>query len=453
MRKILKIGLASILFVSGAHALAAGNADNDIKTVEMLRNQAVQSQFLGNADEALEKYLQAIDPARRAFGENAPYLAEIYYDMGALCLASSKFEKAESFLNQALKLNPNCSAAHLRLSELKLLHSRSDEAARHANAVLARHRDDLVAHKDLALAYETGDDSRRAYREFAAVDQLIQFNRDIYEGRQPQAKIVLPVLIPAVDKPAESAGVNVEAKKKAEKDRKDAEAAGKKAESEAKKKTEADSKKKADVDFKKKAEKAKKDAEAARKKAESEVKKKAEAESRKKAAKARKASPAKAPENPAPGEVQATLSSKAVLLTPIKKKPAATESTTTETSKPGPDAARSDSAHEEETVKAAKPAPVKKPAKAPEETPKAEARVVTPKPGKHASGLVPPPPPVMPTYVMAPPPQKPKPQPKKEEKVKEPPAVREEKPEKPGVSEEEGDFLLDWGGAKGKKKK
>jgi tetratricopeptide (TPR) repeat protein len=437
MRKYLKLGLLSILFLSGLPAGADQFLDREVTTVEMLRSQAMQAQLQGNADEALDKYQQALEPATRIFGANAPYLAELYYDMGSLCLSSSKFERAEGFLNQALKLNPNLSAAHLRLAELKLLQSRfasqslqvahANEAARHAAAVLSRHRDDLVAHKALAQALETSDDSRRAYQEYAAVDCLVQYNRDLYDGKPVAPRVALAAIAPArpLLVPAPPARVD-ETKKKAE-----AEAARKKAEQDKK-----------DEELKKKVAEARKLAgEETRKKAEKEARKKAE-QARKKASQEKKAPP---PSVPSQGE-KATLSSKAVLLTPVIKKKATA-------GKPAAPAAGAPSASAEETAAAPKAPPAKKPARTVEETPKP----VTPKPGKHAPGLVPPPPPVVPTFMMPPPqsvpPPKPKPQPKKEEKPKEPPAVKEEKTEKPSNPDEEGDFLLDWGGAKGKKKK
>jgi hypothetical protein len=449
MRKFCFLGVLSILFLSGPQAGADQYLENEIRTVDMLRSQAVQSQLLGKYNAALGKYQQAIESAKRVFGENAPYLGEIYFDMGSLCLDSKddvNFNKAEEYFNQVLRLNPNSAAAHQRLAELKLLQSHPDEAARHSIAILSKHRDDVVAHKELARAYENRDDNIRAFREYSAVEQLIQLNRDIYDGKPLAAGIVLPLVAPradtAVRKPEQVAKPEVEKVKKPDKSKKeDAQAIAKKMEKEAeaknqaeaaRKKSEQESKRKSEQEARKKAEARKKEQEEARRKAE---KKAAE---HKKPAVEKKAPPGKTPDSTFASD-PANLKAKAVLLTPVKSKPAAESKPAPETRKP-----TTETTHEDEA------APVKKPAVKKEKPPE-EAKPVTPKPGKHAPGLVPPPPPIVPTFVMPPPqavpPPKPRPQPKKE--VKEPAATKEEKVN----PDEEGEFLLDWGGAKGKKKK
>lgn len=445
MRKFARFGLLSILFSVGLPAMA----DQYAEEIKMLRSQAVEAQFQGKPGVALDRYEQALRTAKGAYGDNSPFLAEIYYDMGSLEMGHD-FDKAESFLNQAVRLNPNSSAVHLRLAELMRVKGHPADAVRHAAFVLSKHRDDLVAHQELAMAYERNDDTLRAYREYSALGQLVQQNKDIYEGRTPVKAMLPPVVLPPA-KPKMEDTVSAE---EAKKDAADKAAEAKKAQ-DAKKKAEkdaSDAKKKADQDRD-----AKKKADA--KKAQDE--KKAE---KKKSEQAKKKTPLPAPKK---DDAEATLSGlpanlhgKAILLTPVSKKktPATAESSSTvEIKKPAKPVAKPAPVVEEdnpdETAAEApkKPAPAPKKAK-PDEGLKAEAQVMkAPKPGKHAAGLVPPPPPVMPTYQIMPPPQmaapapKPKAQPKKEEK---PPAAKEEKPEK----SDDDDFLLDWGGAKSKKK-
>ncbi len=478
MRKFCKFGLLSILMLSFGPAEASQDSD----VIKLLRSQAVEAQFKGDSEAALEKYKQALSTATSAYGVNSPFLAEIYFDMGSLCLSSTNpnFVKAEEYLNQTVKLSPNSSAAHLRLAELMRLKGRADLAAKHAATVVAKHSDDVVAHEELAMAYGRGEDSVKAYREYSKLDSLIQLEKDRYEGKVPPAKIVMPTLPPkpkddAASKAAEEAAKAAEkakadeeakkdaadAKKKADLDKKNSAAEQKKQKEQAKKEA-AEAKKKADLEkknadaAKKKAEQDKKNADAAKKKAE-DAKRKAE-EAKKKAA------PAAQPAKPVETEttmsgLPAALRGKAVLLTPVaKKKPVTAESTTVVPAEkkpaPAPKAVvkpASSEAESADTDEAAEPKKVVVPAKKPAKP----AESAIPKPGKHAPGLVPPPPPVMnypPMQIMqAPPPQpvqKPKAVPKKEEKPKEQPAAKEDKPDKA----EDDDFLLDWGGAKGKKK-
>lgn len=466
------IGCFCLLFPGPSHAGGTSIVSQHAEMIQIERSKGVQEEYRGHPDQALEHYKQALRIAADTYGDDAPYLAEIYYDMGSLCLNSSKFNLSEEYLGKAVKLNPNSSAAHLRLAELMRIRGRSQDAQKHALLVVAKHRDDAVARQELAIAYEQNEppDNNRAYREYAALEQLVRHEKEVLEGKQQSAFLIpgfsLPSFAPA--KPAgESApppaSEDESAKKKADADKKKDDEARKKADADKAKAEQA--KKKADLD-KAKAEQAKKKAEsdkakselAARKKAELEAKKKADAEKRKKEQsvqipknsipKNKAPQPAK-PESGEPEESAvfagkpANLRGKAELLTPISGKKASV--------------VESSSSEEAPVAKVIKP--VKRELKPMEA--KAEPVAMPPKPkaGKHAPGLVPPPPPVIPTFPvmnMAPPPPpvkaQSKPAPKKEEKPKE----EKSKPEtgkSEAASSEEDDFLLDWGDAKNKKKK
>ncbi|MBX9689737.1 MAG: tetratricopeptide repeat protein [Candidatus Obscuribacterales bacterium] len=456
MREFWKFGLLSLLFLLPTPA----RADHYAEEIKMLRSRAVELQFQGSPNEALDYYQKALNTASAAYGANSPFLAEIYFDMGSLCLSSSNFNKAEEYLKETVKLSPNSSAAHLRLAELMRLKGRGDEAAKQAGLVVAKHRDDLVARHELALAYERSDDSWRAMREYSAMDQILQSERDRASGKAPTLSFVLPAFVKPAVKPVLKPKVDdsaAPAKKAQDKD-KAALAAAKKAELEARKKAEQEAKKALEA-LKKAEQEAKKPALEAKKKAEQEKKAadaKRKADAAKKAAQAKKKAPASKPEDaslagseaaPLSG-LPANLRAKAVLLTPVKAKSSETSPAKKAPAKPV--AAEDGNGDTEEA--ATKP-PLKKELK-----PKAPETKAPPppKPGKHAPGLVPPPPPVMtfpnmpvmqpPPPVQAPKPKPPAPAPKKEEKAKE--TVKEEK----SGGAEDDDFLLDWGGAKGKKK-
>ncbi len=430
--------LSAFLTILPAHA-----DEQTAKSITMLRTRAVEAQFAGDTDAALSSYQQALDLARGAYGADSPFLAEIYFDMGSLCLNVSRFPKAEEYLSQTVKLSPNSTAAHIRLAELKRLQGRPEEAARHAALILSKHGDDIAARQELALDYERNDDAIRAYHELSTLEQIIQRNKAVYEGRNPgtfpglsfaPAQIKLNVA-PKLTNPPTASVDAAKAKAKADADRKKAEEEKRKQAENAEKLAAQEKKKaqqKADADKKKTLAKA----EAERKKA---LAKAAEA---KKKAQPKPASPAVAASS---GEVvpstglKANLTSKAVLLTPVKKKPP--------TPAPAP---VNNSIEPDESIDEGPKTPPPKKAEPKKAEPKAPA---APKPGKHAPGLVPPPPPIIgfPSMMAPPPPVQsaPKPKaaaPKKEEKPKEAAPAKEDKPEP------DDDFLLDWGGA-GKKKK
>ena len=463
-----------LLYLSLAPAHAVTNEASFIKEY---RVKAVEAQFHNKYDEAIEHYQRAADLASQTYGANSPFLAEIYYDMGVLALTNSKFQNADDWLNTAVKLSPNSSGARLKLAELELVRGRTDEAVKQAALVVAKHKDDPVAHQQLAIALDRNGDGLKSYREYTAAEQLSRLERLRADGRAPANKPLIsipplwqsnpkptPTENPAPEKPAVDP-------KAAEAQKKAAAAAAKKAADDAKKlkaemaKAEAAEKnaaKKADAAAKKAEQKKQQDAKRA-----ADAIKLAKAKAAQAAAKAaaKKAAPAEqvASEAKPLSGMKANLTSKAVLLTPVGKKPAAAQSTTTEVTKPAakplkaaePKFDDSGDSSDEEDVK---PVP-KKPAK-PAEPPRVQPAVIKPiKPMK--GGLVPPPPPVIPTMQMmvapspAVPPAKPKAPPKKEEK----PKVETPKEEKPASHHDPGaggadddDFLLDWGGAKGKKK-
>lgn len=464
MRKYLvTASCACLLYLSLSPALAITNEANFIREY---RAKAVQAQFNNRYEEAIGHYQQAVDLATQTYGANSPFVGEIYYDMGSLALTNSQFKNAEEWLEQSVKLNPNSSGGRLRLAELEALRGRTDEAVRQASLVVAKHKDDPVAHQQLAIALDKNGDGLKSLREFAVSEQLARVERMRADGRAPSKPLIS---IPPIWQAPKAAAPTEPVQKD------DA-----KAEAEMKKKAAADAKKAADDAKKLKTEMAKiealqkaeaKKADASRK---AELKKQQDAKRAADAAKIAKAKAAQAAAKKAAAALQAAsdakpitgmkanLTSKAVLLTPVGKKPAAAQSTSTEVVKPAAKPLKAAEPKFDETAETpeeevAKPVPKKvvKPAEP------AKPAVIKPiKPMK--GGLVPPPPPVIPTMQMmvAPPPPVPvaKPKaaaPKKEEK----PKVETPKEEKPATHHDAGaggadddDFLLDWGGAKGKKK-
>lgn len=422
--------------------LPANADDQTAHNITMLRTRAVEAQFNGDTDAALSSYQQALDLARGAYGADSPFLAEIYFDMGSLCLNVSRFKNAEEYLSQTVKLSPNSTAAHIRLAELKRLQGRPEEAARHATYILSKHGDDMAARQELALDLERNDDGIRAYHELSTLEQIVQRNRAIYDGRNPAtlpkisfapAQIKLNVAPKLTAPPKPKVDDAAAAKAKADADKKKAEDEKRKLIENAQKLA-AQAKAKADADKKKSAAKADADKKRALAKAAAEAKKKAQPKPA--------AATVAASSEPLPATgLKANLTSKAVLLTPVKKKPP--------TPPPVNNSIEPDESIDEGPAKTAAPPPKKA------EPKKAEPKQAAPKPGKHAPGLVPPPPPVIgfpsmmapPPPVQSAPPAKAKPPaPKKEEKPKEAAPAKEEK------AEPDDDFLLDWGGA-GKKKK
>ena len=454
--------IASLYWLSFQPALAISR---ESEWIGQYRAKAVEAQFRNNYDLAIENYNEAAKLASQAYGANSPFLAEIYYDMGSLALSNSQFKNAEEWLNNSVRLNPNSSAGHLKLAELQMVKGQPDEAVKQASLVVSKHRDDVVAHQQLALALQRNDETLKSYREFSASEALIRIERARYEGKTPPPAFSIPFFSSSAATPAPAA-VKPAPPKAAPKSPLDA----KKAAEAAKKAAAADSLKKAQ-EAKKSAEQAKKvqaaiaKIEAAQKAAERKAVAAAKKPPKKKEVVAKKPAPPKpvaeeglAAEAKTMTGLPANLRSKAVLLTPIAKKKVVVESSEVVPAvkpvapkpKIEPKVEPETGGDEEEFVIEKKPKKVKA-----AEIPKVEMQVIKPVKAPKRGGLVPPPPPVIPSMMVAPPPPQvmaapPKPKaaaPKKEPKVE---PVKEDKPaEKPA---EDDDFLLDWGGAKKKSK-
>ncbi|HEY9869357.1 MAG TPA: tetratricopeptide repeat protein, partial [Candidatus Obscuribacterales bacterium] len=114
-------------------------------TPNTLRANAIDEYVKGNTDSALDIYEQAADLASRQYGGNSYYVGDLYYEMGSIALQGAKFQRAEAYLTQAVKIRPNSVTARARLVDLLLLRGRKDEAREHAKQAVIKHPDSLEA--------------------------------------------------------------------------------------------------------------------------------------------------------------------------------------------------------------------------------------------------------------------------------------------------------------------
>lgn len=198
--KLLAILMSAGVCCSGAYAKSA--ADDILE----LKKLAMDCYVRGDCTESIKYYEQATNIAEKTYGANSAYLAELYYDMGIVAFKDSKFKKAQEFLENSVKINPNQVVARVRLAELLNLEGKTDDARRHVKAVLEKHSDCLQARKVLAQTYQADGMSARATMEFGRIGQILSGAKKVQETEEAIATVpVVPVVLPVVPamKPAE----------------------------------------------------------------------------------------------------------------------------------------------------------------------------------------------------------------------------------------------------------
>lgn len=215
--------LLAILMSAGvccSNAYAKSPAEDILE----LKKMAMDSYVRGDCVESIKYYEQATTIAEKAYGPNSAYLAELYYDMGIVAYKDSKFNKAQEFLENSVKINPNQVVARVKLAELLNLEGKTVDARRHVQAVLEKHNDCLQARKVLAQSYQADGYNARATMEFGRIGQILSGAKKVQESEEavaalplmPAAPLVVPTAKP-VEKPAAPAAKAKPEKKPPEK--------------------------------------------------------------------------------------------------------------------------------------------------------------------------------------------------------------------------------------------
>lgn len=110
-----------------------------------LRLQAMDYLLKGDKEQALGLYGTAIDAASETYGSNSIFLADLCYEAGALANRMDKFDKAENYLRQAVTINPRLAMARMELAAVKRRRNRPMEALEQIQQDLANHPDSLIA--------------------------------------------------------------------------------------------------------------------------------------------------------------------------------------------------------------------------------------------------------------------------------------------------------------------
>lgn len=110
-----------------------------------LRLQAMDYLLKGDKEQALGLYGTAIDAASETYGANSIFLADLCYEAGALANRMDKFDKAENYLRQAVTINPRLAMARMELADVSRRRNRPMVALEQIQQDLANHPDSLIA--------------------------------------------------------------------------------------------------------------------------------------------------------------------------------------------------------------------------------------------------------------------------------------------------------------------
>ncbi len=144
-----------------------------METLKRLRSAAVEELLQGHHAGALELYNQVTGLACKEFGANSSYVSNLCFEMGSIALEADKFQQAEEYLSQAVKIKPTSITARVKLAELLLLRGRPDEAKNQAEKALIQQGNNLAARRVLAISYLKTDNPAKATQAFAYLNAII----------------------------------------------------------------------------------------------------------------------------------------------------------------------------------------------------------------------------------------------------------------------------------------
>jgi hypothetical protein len=178
----------------------AANLSNlgDSDDPKSLRSIAFKSYLDKNPDEALVFYQKAVNSAIKVYGPDSTFVADLYYEMGALSLESGKFVTAENWLQKAVAQNPNSIMARVKLAELLQVREKHTEALAQIQAALKKNPRSLEARHALVLWLIDRKNSAAAIKEAYSLEQLSKFGAAKSESaaRIANASIPTPTIPP-----------------------------------------------------------------------------------------------------------------------------------------------------------------------------------------------------------------------------------------------------------------
>ena len=143
--------IATAIFLLCSQVSYAKQPDSLAADPYTLREIAFTHYLDNDVEVALDFYEKAVNQAIKEYGAESSCLGDLYYEMGAIAFDSGKFQKAETYLKQAVHINPNLLAARLKLAHLLEVREQPTQAYEQIRQVLAIKSDSREAMQALTL--------------------------------------------------------------------------------------------------------------------------------------------------------------------------------------------------------------------------------------------------------------------------------------------------------------
>ena len=140
LERLLSLAATVLVLGSGAalHPTPASASGANCSDPHTLRSMAFEHYLDGETETSLRYYQEGVNQAIKSYGADSTYVADLYYEMGTLAFSASRFETAQTYLQKAVKQNPNSVMARVKLAELFEVRERPDKAFTQIQAALAK---------------------------------------------------------------------------------------------------------------------------------------------------------------------------------------------------------------------------------------------------------------------------------------------------------------------------
>jgi Flp pilus assembly protein TadD len=150
---VLAIALACTtinMLLTAPDSSAANLPSSLLEDPKLLRAAAFDHYIKGDTESALNFYERAVQKATEQYGPDSSYVGDLYFEMGMLAWDTGKFAKAEHFLTESARLNPNSLTCRLKLAELLKLREKPAAALVQIQSALATHQTSPEARQELS---------------------------------------------------------------------------------------------------------------------------------------------------------------------------------------------------------------------------------------------------------------------------------------------------------------
>ncbi len=142
-------------------------------TAQAYRQRAMESCEQHNPDLALELYEKAIEKAKKKYGPDSPYLADLYFEMGSVAKLYGKLPRAQRAFAKAVDCNPNSINARLELASVYRKQNNKPALYKEIQAARTKNPQSPQAQEAFVLYIQDLNRPAEAAREAAVIHHMV----------------------------------------------------------------------------------------------------------------------------------------------------------------------------------------------------------------------------------------------------------------------------------------